>query len=85
MDAIVEIINQTRGMIAARSADGEFVILEILASAIPEKGDVVSHADFHSMGRETYRNLTQGTDLDVFVQNIVGSIDAAKKQCFLTR
>ena len=72
MDAIVEIINQTRGMIAARSA-------------IPEKGDVVSHADFHSMGRETYRNKTQGTDLDVFVQNIVGSIDAAKKQCFLTR
>jgi len=51
MDAIVEIINQTRGMIAARSADGEFVILEILASAIPAKGDVVSHADFHSMGR----------------------------------
>src|SRR5205814_2726691 len=45
MDAIVEIINQTRGMIAARSADGEFVILEILASAIPEKGDVVSHAE----------------------------------------
>ncbi len=85
MDAIVEIINQTRGMIAARSADGEFVILEILASATPEKGDVVSHADFYSMGRETYRNKTQGTDLDVFVQNIVGSIDAAKKQCFLTR
>jgi hypothetical protein len=56
MDAVVEIINQARGMVAARSSNGEFVILEILESAIPEKGDVVSHADFHSMGRETYRN-----------------------------
>jgi len=52
MDAVVEIINQTRGMVAARSADGEFVILEILASDIPEKGEVVRHSDFHSMGRE---------------------------------
>jgi hypothetical protein len=83
MDAVVEIINQTRGMVAARSADGESVILEILASDIPEKGDIVSHTDFHSMERETYRNKTQGTDLDVFVQNVVGSIGAAKKQCFL--
>jgi hypothetical protein len=33
---------------------------------------------------ETYRNITQSEDMDVYVQNVVWSMDAAKKQCFLT-
>ena len=84
MNATIQIINPTRSMVAAKSENGEYVIFELLGSYSPEIGDVVSHGDFHSMGGAKYHNVTQSEDMDVYVQNVVGSAEAAKKQCFLS-
>jgi len=83
MQAAVILINPKRGMVAAKSSDNGIVIFELLGESEVQIGDVVSHPDFTSMGRETYRNIAQQQDVSVFVQNIVWSIEAAKKQCFL--
>ena len=84
MQASVIIINPSRGMVAAKSADSDdIVIFELLGEYEVQLGDVISHPDFTSMGGETYRNVTQQQDMSVYVQNVVWTIEAAKKQCFL--
>ena len=61
---------------------GEFVIFELLDSSEPEIGDVVSHPDFFSMGGEKFKNLTQGCEIDVSVENVCGR-NLVRQQCFL--
>jgi len=71
MKAVVKVINRKRGMYAAEfESGGEFVIFELLDSAEPEIGDIISHPDFYSMGGETFTNLTQRCEIDVFVENV---------------
>lgn len=83
MKAIVKVVNSNRGVYAAEiDGQGEFVIFELLGSAEPEIGDVVSHPDFYSMGGETFRNLTQQCQIDVFVQNVCGA-NLVHQQCML--
>jgi hypothetical protein len=83
MEAIIKVVNRSRGMYAAEiDGNGEFVIFELLDSCEPEMGDVISHADFFSMGGETYVNLTQGCEFDVAVNNVCGA-NLVKQQCFL--
>ena len=83
MKAIVKVVNPMRGMYAAEiDGLGEYVIFELLDSAEPEIGDVVSHPDFFSMGSETFTNLNQQCQIDVFVQNVCGP-SLVKQQCFL--
>jgi len=83
MKATVMIINWNRGMVAAQSEDGEYVIIELLGDYDVEIGHVVSHRDFTSMGGENYRNISTGEIMEVYVQNLCGSFEQAKKQCFL--
>lgn len=83
MKAIVKVINPKRGMYGAQTGEGEFVIFEVLDSDEPELGDIVSHPDFYTMGGEDYRNLTQNVTISVYVENVVGSLEQARKQCFL--
>jgi hypothetical protein len=83
MKATVKVVNQSRGMFGALTEDGEYVIFELLDSDEPEIDDIVSHSDFHSMGSEDYKNLTQNQTISVYVQNVVGSMEQARKQCFL--
>ncbi len=83
MKATIKVANSKRGMFAAQTEDGEFVIFELLDSDEPDIGDVVSHPDFHSMGGEDYTNLTQGVTISVSVENIVGNLEQARGQCFL--
>ncbi len=82
MTATVKIINRERGMYAAQSDEG-YVIFELMDGDEPAVGDVVRHADFTSMGSEDYRNTTQGVTISVYVQNLVGSLEQAKQQCFM--
>lgn len=83
MKATVKVINRNRGMYAAQIKDSsEFVIFELLDSSEPELEDTISHPDFYSMGRETYRNITQGCNIDVAVENVCGA-NLVKQQCFL--
>jgi hypothetical protein len=83
MKAIVKVGNRARGMYAAEIDDsGEFVIFELLDSSEPEAGDVIVHSDFYSMGGETYKNITQQCEIDVYVQNICGA-NQVRQQCML--
>ncbi len=81
MKATVHIVNPVRGMYAAEiEGQGEFVIFELIDSSEPEVGDIVSHPDFHRMGGETFKNLTQQCEIDVYVQNIC-SAHQVRQQC----
>lgn len=74
MKATVTVINPRRGMYAAEiEGHGEYVIFELLDSSEPEVGDVLSHPDFYSMGGETFKNLTQQCEIEVFVENVCGA------------
>ncbi|MEW8012337.1 MAG: hypothetical protein AB2794_14630 [Candidatus Thiodiazotropha endolucinida] len=83
MKATVKVLNHHRGMYGAEiQGQGEFVVFELLDSSEPELGDVISHPDFFSMGGETFKNLTQNCDIEVFVQNVCGA-NLVQSQCFL--
>lgn len=83
MKATVRVINPKRGMYAAEIEDvGEYVIFELLDTAEPEIGDIISHADFYSTGSEIYKNITQNCKIEVAVENVCGS-SLVKQQCFL--
>ncbi|NCC53418.1 MAG: hypothetical protein EOM20_19705 [Spartobacteria bacterium] len=83
MKAVVKVANRHRGMFGAEIEGlGEYVVFELLDSSEPEIGDVVSHPDFYSIGGETFKNLSQGCEAEVFVQNICGA-SLVKQQCFL--
>lgn len=79
MKAEVVIINYQRGMIAAKSEDGEYVIIELLGSYEIEMGDIISHEDFYSMGSEDYYNNTKSEMMSVYVQNVCGNFKQAKE------
>lgn len=83
MKAIVKVRNSRRGMYAAEiEGQGEYVIFELLDSNEPEIGDVISHPDFYSMGGETFKNITQQYQIDVYVQNVC-SANLVRQQCML--
>lgn len=83
MKAIVRVINPERGMYAAEiDGAGEFVVFELLDSSEPEIGDVISHTDFYSMGGETYKNITQGCEINVAVENVCDGSQVRQKCLF---
>lgn len=74
MKATVVFINKNRGMYAAEiDGSGEYVIFELLDSEEPELGDAITHHDFYSMGGETFKNTTQGIEIEVFVEDVCGA------------
>lgn len=83
MKAIVKVVNSNRGMYAAEiGGTGEYVIFELLDTDELEVGDVISHPDFYSMGGETFKNITQQCQIEVYVQNICGA-NLVHQQCML--
>lgn len=81
MKAIVQVINPQRGMYAAGIEEqGDYVIFELLDYNEPCIGDIVSHPDFYSMGEETFTNITQECEINVYVQNICGA-NLVRQQC----
>lgn len=83
MKAVVRVVNPRRGMYAAEIIGaGEYVIFELLDSSEPEIGDVIFHPNFYSMGSETFNNVTQQCEIEVYVQNICGA-SLVRKQCML--
>lgn len=75
MKATVVLVNQQRGMVAAKIEDGEYSIFELIGVYGVGVGDIVSSSDFYSMGGETYRNLTKNQNMDVYVQNVCGGLE----------
>ena len=83
MKGIIQLINPSRGMYAAEiDGEGEYVIFELMDTDEPEIGDVISHQNFYSMGTETFKNITQECEIEVFVQNVCGA-NLVRQQCML--
>lgn len=83
MKAEIKVVNPRRGRYAAEiERTGDFVIFELLDSSEPAIGDIVVHNDFYSMGRETYKNLTQCCEIEVAVENVCG-VNQVRQKCFL--
>lgn len=67
MTGIVEFTNPRRGMAAVRTAEG-YSIVEMLGDDV-EIGDELSWRAQNPLGGATIRNLTQGTEMEVFFQD----------------
>ncbi|WP_413664690.1 hypothetical protein ACG1BZ_05255 [Microbulbifer sp. CNSA002] len=74
MRATIKAINPNRGMYAAKiHNDGSYVIFELLDMDEPDLGDEIIHANFYSMGGETFQNITKQSKIEVFIQNVCGA------------
>lgn len=83
MKAIIKLINPQRGMYAANiEGEDQYVIFELLDYNDPDIDDIVSHPDFYCMGEETFTNITQECEIDVYIQNIC-SANLIHEQCLL--
>lgn len=65
----VAAINPRSGMVAIATEDGGFTIIELLSEWFLELGDEITWPDRYGLGHEIYRNVTQQTEEEVFVQN----------------
>lgn len=66
---VVAVINPRRGMVAVATEDDAYTIIELLGDWDLKVGDVLTWANGHGLGSETYMNVTKGTQARVFVQN----------------
>jgi hypothetical protein len=74
--------NKRRGMVAIKTEDDGYTIIELLSHFELSIGDKMSWENGYGLGHETYRNDTTGESEDVYVQNHAVS-DAALKQQLL--
>lgn len=65
----VAAINPRRGMVAIITEDSGFTIIELMSEWSLELGDEITWADRYGLGHAVYRNVTQQTEEEVFVQN----------------
>jgi hypothetical protein len=76
MKGVIELIGPRQAMIGVRTEYEDFSVLELLGDYSPEIGDVISGA-LQNLGDEEVKNITQGEDWDVVIQDILGSKESA--------
>ena len=81
MKGVVEFTNPHRGMAAVRTAEG-YSIVEMLGDDI-EIGDQLSWSAQTPLGGATIRNLTQGSEMEVFFQDHHVSRSSLRAQLLL--
>jgi hypothetical protein len=65
----VAAINPKRGMVAIATEDNDFTIIELLSEFELDIDDSVSWLNGYGLGHEIYKNLTKGSNEEVYVQN----------------
>lgn len=79
-EGTVRAINTRRGMVAIKSDDGGFTIIEMMGNFAIELGDRIAWSNDYGLGGEVYRNLTSGESGDVYVQDHdVSELDVRRK------
>lgn len=66
---VIVALNPRRGMVGIKVEDGGHTVVELLSDWPLDSGDVLEWANDYGLGHETYRNLSKGTQSEVFVQN----------------
>lgn len=80
---VVAHINPRRGMAAIATDDDGYTIIELLSDFELEVGDKMMWANGYGMGSEIYKNLTKGTQEEVYVQNHAVSQANLRQQLLL--
>ncbi len=79
MKAVIKKINTVKGFYAADiDESGEYVIFELLDSAEPELEDDIEINGSHPLGGARIKNLTQNTEIEVFIQDYTDRAGAIK-------
>lgn len=77
---IVAALNPRRGMVAIKTEDDGYTIVELLSEFQLEIGDEMVWENGHGLGPEIYTNATKGTSEEVYVQNHAVSSAILSKQ-----
>lgn len=78
MRGTIEMINPKKGMIAVRTEDDEYSVLELLGGYSPEIGDILS-GELENLGGEDVKNISQNEIWSVYIQDIHGTKSLAKR------
>ncbi|WP_035597070.1 hypothetical protein [Halomonas salina] len=62
-------VNRRKGFIAIRTEEGELTVAELLGGYEVELEDEI-RGDLNALGGETFYNITQDEELDVYVQGV---------------
>lgn len=73
----------TRGMVAIKSEDGGYTIIEMLGNFAIQPGDRMAWKNAYGLGGEVYTNVTSGESGEVYVQNHDVSEVNVKRQMLL--
>jgi hypothetical protein len=73
-------VNPRKGFVAVQTSNG-ITVFELLGGYEVNVGDKI-RGDFDALGGETYYNVTESEEMDVFVQGIHCSPDSARQMMF---
>ena len=68
-NGVVAVLNPRRGMVAIRTEDDGFTIVELLSDWELQVGDEIQWQNDYGLGSEVYENSTKGSRSRVYVQN----------------
>lgn len=66
---VVAVMNPRRGMVAIKTEDDGYMIIELLSEFEIEIGDELAWSNGYGLGSEMYENRSKGTKEEVYVQN----------------
>lgn len=69
LTGIVYAMNPRRGMVAIKTEEYDFTIIELLGDDDIELGDEMRWKNDTGLGGETYLNVSKGRRMEVYVQN----------------
>jgi hypothetical protein len=76
MTGTVIAVNVARGMLVAKTGNGEYSVIELLGGHDVEIGDELA-GKLDTEGSGAIRNVTQLENMDVIIQGVYGSKSAA--------
>jgi hypothetical protein len=69
MDARIVGINIAKGRAVARTADGEYVLIELSTDEPVLHDEIKGKFDEHPLGDLIIKNMTSGEKMEVYIQN----------------
>jgi hypothetical protein len=83
MKGVVHSINRNRGMVAIKTDDHGFTIIELLADERIDVGDCMEWINDTGCGHQKYTNHTKCAAMEVHVQNHWVNTEHVKEQLLL--
>ena len=78
MKAIIVGLNLSKSRAVAETTDGEYVLIELFTDEPDLHDEISGNFDEHPLGGEIIRNITSGTNMDVYIQDYCSKSVAEK-------